>query len=277
LNFFAKLQVKLMKSSKAETVLIIGGNRGIGLGFVEYYLTKPQCQVIATYRDVEKMDALNALKQAHSDKLYLYQLDIRDEIAISHFAKNVPEQLDVLILNAGIIRETRGAHPQHNTLQDARELMETNVYGHDALMRVLYLKLLKPNSCVVYISSTVSHAGSNVVGRFHHYRASKAAGNTLMQNWNIELARLWLEEKKGDLSTRPCVFPISPGHVKTDMAGPNSNAPLTVAQSVQGMTAVIEAVRHHKDCSLYLYNGEVLERYPEPVWVCNAKKAPPKH
>lgn len=150
--------------------------------------------------------------------------------------------------------------------------MEVNTYAPDAILRALYLNLVHPHSCAVYISSTLGNPGSNVIGRFHHYRASKAAGNILMQDWNIELARIWIEEKKEDYKTRPCVFPLSPGVVKTDMAGPNSNAPLTVAQSVAEMASIIEDVRGHKQCSFYLYNGDILEFYPDPLVVTNAKK-----
>jgi len=255
-----------------QIVIVLGGNRGIGLGFVEYYLSKPSYRVIATYRDAGKADRLKGLRQAHPEKIELHQVDIRDEAAILRFATTVPEKIDILILNAGIVRGARGEQPPSCSMQEARELMETNVYGHDTLIRALYLKLLKPNSCIVYISSTVSHSGSNVMGRHHYYRASKAASNILIQNWDIELARLWIEEKKENFDTRPCSFPMSPGYVKTDMAGPNSNAPLTVDQSVNGMTNVIEKVRHTKECSLYLYNGEILEHYPEPLSVSNAKK-----
>lgn len=250
-----------------ETIVVIGGNRGIGLGFVRYYLSKPEYVVIATYRDVERIGELKALEEHYPDRLCLYLLDVRDEAAILHFASHITGYIDILILNAGIVRGAKGSHPQNTTAQEGQEMMQVNTYAHDSLMRALYLKLLKPHSLSVYISSTLSHFGSNITGRSHYYRASKAAGNILIQNWNIELARLWLEEKKGDYQVRPCAFPISPGLVKTDMAGPNSNAPLTVEQSVSGMTAVIHSVRSHKQCSLYLYTGEILEHYPEPIVV----------
>lgn len=247
-----------------ETIVIIGGNRGIGLGFVRHYLSQSKGNVIATYRDATQVDELKRLQAIYTDRLQLHHLDVRDETAITHFATTIHGPIALLILNAGIMRGGK-VHPPSNTLQQARELMEVNVYAHDTLMRALYLKLLHPHSCAVYISSTLSHSGSNLRGGSHYYRASKAAANLLMQNWNIELARLWLESE-GEAHTRPCVFPISPGVVRTDMAGPGSKAPLSVEESVQGMTSVIAAVRQHKQCSLYLYNGEILEQYPEP-WI----------
>ncbi|MDP1836410.1 MAG: SDR family NAD(P)-dependent oxidoreductase [Chlamydiales bacterium] len=257
----------------AETVVVIGGNRGIGLGFVQYYLSRPEYSVIATYRDPERVSELLALEERYPDRIRIYQLDVTDEEAITHFATNVTEGVDILVLNAGIVRGAPRSHPPQNTAQEARELMEVNAYAPDNIMRALYLKLLKPHSCAVYITSTLSHHGSNITGRTHHYRASKAAGNMLIQDWNIELARLWVEEMKGDYRTRPCAFPISPGLVKTDMSGPNSNAPLTVEQSVKGMTAVITEVRQgDKQCSLRLYDGSTLEPYPDPLVVTNAKK-----
>ncbi|MBS0186077.1 MAG: SDR family NAD(P)-dependent oxidoreductase [Proteobacteria bacterium] len=262
----------LLVDAPEETVVIIGGNRGIGLGFVQHYISQPKYTVIATYRDNQKINELKALEERYPGKIILYQLDVRDEKNVHQFADTIKKGIDILILNAGIIQGARGSHPPHNTLEEARELMEVNTFAPDNLMRTLYLKLLKPHSCSIYMSSTLSHSGSNIGGRFHHYRASKAAGNIFIQNWNIELARIWLEEKKESSHTRPCAFPISPGVVKTDMSGgPNSTAPLTVEESVTGMSAVIEAVRKHKQCSFYLYNGEVLEKYPDPLVVQNLK------
>ena len=135
-------------------------------------------------------------------------LDVRYEEDINRFAHTLKKEIDILVLNAGIIRGAKGAYPPNNTLQEARELMDVNTYAPDALMRALYLKLLKAHGCAVYISSTLSHSGSNVTGRSHHYRASKAAGNLLIQNWNIELARIWVDEKKESIIRVLVLFPF---------------------------------------------------------------------
>jgi NAD(P)-dependent dehydrogenase (short-subunit alcohol dehydrogenase family) len=259
------------KNKDNETVVIIGGNRGIGEGFVKHYLAQG-CSVIATYRDPTKKETLEDFKRFHPERFSLYQLDVREKDQIQKFSNTLKGNIDILILSAGIIRGARGSHPPDNTVHEARELMEVNTYGPDNVLRALHLKMLHPHSCTVYISSTLAHTGSNLTGRHHHYRASKAAGNILMQDWNIELARIWLESGH-DYKVRPCVFPLSPGVVKTDMSGgAQSTAPLTVEESVEGMASVISTIRQSKKCSLYLYDGSVLEKYPEPLAVTKKKE-----
>lgn len=259
------------ESRRPEKVVVIGGNQGIGQGFVTHYLSQG-CSVISTYRDPQKKETLETLKTLYPERLFVCQLDIRKKEEIQRFADGLKDNIDILILSAGIIRGARGSYPPENSVEEGREMMEVNTYGPDNILRALHLRLLHPHSCAVYISSTLSHAGNNLTGRHHHYRASKAAGNILMQNWNIELSRIWLEGEQ-DYKIRPCVFPMSPGVVKTDMSGgAQSTAPLTVEQSVEGMAAVIAAVREHKQCSLYLYDGSVLEKYPDPLDVVKKRE-----
>lgn len=91
-----------------NTVVVMGGNRGIGLGFVQYYLSHSKCFVIATYRDAERAGELKALESRYLDRIRLYQLDVTNEVAISHFAQTLKENIDILVLNAGIIRGEKG-------------------------------------------------------------------------------------------------------------------------------------------------------------------------
>ncbi|MDF2940520.1 MAG: putative Acetoacetyl-CoA reductase [Gammaproteobacteria bacterium] len=253
---------------RRETVVVIGGNRGIGLGFVKNYLSKG-CSVIATYRDPEKLEELKKIKEIFPDALDFYQLDIKNEAAISSFSEKIKQPIDILILNAGILLSISGSHPSIDKSQEMRDTMDVNVYGPDNIIRALFPQLLNPHACAVYVSSSLSNADENLGGRHHAYRVSKAAGNMIMQNWNIELAATWLAEGHS-YQIRPCAFPISPGWVQTDMGGPRAS--LTVEESVSGMASVIAAVREHKQASLYFYNGSVLQKYPEPLVVTKKKE-----
>ncbi|KTD07262.1 SDR family NAD(P)-dependent oxidoreductase [Legionella jamestowniensis] len=246
---------------QSTKVVIIGGNRGIGLGFVQEYLSRG-CFVYATYREQSKRDELMALKSSYSNSLELISLDVRDKQAIICLAEEINGTIDILILNAGIIRSPSGSHPLIETEEQLRETMEVNTFAHDNIMRALFAKLLHSNSCAVYVSSTLSSYSHNLKGRYSSYRASKAAGNVLMQNWNIELSSIWLAQGNSP-DDRPCAFPISPGLVQTDMGGGRGD--LTVKQSVSQMVSVIADVRKHKRCSFYLYDGSVLQSYPEPL------------
>ena len=241
-------------------VVVIGGSRGIGLGFVKEYLSQGH-QVFATYRNNGKGEELKSLQESHSHTLKLTELEITDYPAVELLKEKLDGPIDILILNAGVFLCPRGSQPLTETVEEMRQTMEVNTYAPDQIMRTLFPKLLNPHSCAVYISSTLSSYSDNLNGRFQSYRASKAAGNILFQNWNIQLASKWLE-KSDALDERPCAFPISPGVVKTDMGSQSS--PLTVSESVTAMIKVISEVRKHKQSSLYLYDGSILQQFPEP-------------
>lgn len=248
-----------MRFNSPLKVVVIGGSRGIGLGFVKEYLLQGH-NVFATYRDNGKCDELKTLKESNPHNLELSELEITDYDAVDLLKEKIQGFIDILILNAGIILSPPGSQPLTETVEEMRKTMEVNTFAPDQVMRTLFPKLLHPHSCAVYMSSTLSSLPDNLRGRYHSYRASKAAGNIIFQNWNIQLAKEWLE-KDGTFDTRPCAFPISPGVVQTDMGGPNS--PLTVSESVSGMVKVIRDVRKHKNSSFYLYDGSILQHFPE--------------
>ena len=63
-----------------SSALVVGANRGIGLGFVKNLLEEDTYQtVVATYRSEENSQELFELKNSTSSKLKLVQLDITEE------------------------------------------------------------------------------------------------------------------------------------------------------------------------------------------------------
>ncbi|MBA2655838.1 MAG: SDR family NAD(P)-dependent oxidoreductase [Tatlockia sp.] len=255
------LQYSLNKKSFSSlNVVVIGGSRGLGLGFVEDYLSQGH-KVLATYRDNGRAEGLMALKKTYPHTLKLSELEIRDYEAIKRLNEKFETTIDILIVNAGIMLCPSGSQPLTETVDEMRQTFEVNTFAPDQIMRELFPKLLNTHSCAVYLSSTLSSFADNYKGRYQSYRASKAAGNIIFQNWNIQLAKEWLE-KDGGVDERPCAFAISPGVVQTDMGGPTS--PLTVKESVSGMVKVIAEVRKNKHSSLYLYDGSILQQFPVP-------------
>lgn len=242
-------------------VVVIGGSRGIGLGFVKQYLSLGH-NVFSTYRNNGKAGGLFELQKSYPKTLTISELEITDYEAVALLKEKIPAVIDILILSAGIILCPPGSQPLTETVDQMRQTFEVNTYAPDQIMRVLFSKLLNPHSSAVYISSTLSSFADNLKGRFQSYRASKAAGNIIFQNWNIELAKEWLKNG-GAVDRRPCAFAISPGVVRTDMGGPNS--PLTVTESVNAMVKVIHNLRRHKQSAVYLYDGSILQQFPLPA------------
>ena len=112
----------------AETVLVTGSNRGIGLELVTQY-AMDGWDVIATSRSPHDDDALNALAESN-DNVVVEQLDVTDMESIAALsAKYRGRPIDVLINNAGLL----GGRPGQdwgNLDPDVFEMvMAVNVFG----------------------------------------------------------------------------------------------------------------------------------------------------
>ncbi len=82
----------------AQTVLITGANKGIGLALVNEYL-KHDATVIATVRNIKAAEELQKLS---SDKLQVIEVDLLNEIGVEKIKSAVKEQpIDIIIHNAG--------------------------------------------------------------------------------------------------------------------------------------------------------------------------------
>ena len=85
----------------AKTVLVTGGNRGIGLEFVNHYAAAGHT-VIATARNPSRADDLNAMA-ATNPAIKVEELDVNDFEEIDALAaKYADTPIDILINNAGI-------------------------------------------------------------------------------------------------------------------------------------------------------------------------------
>ena len=86
---------------QGKTVLITGGNRGIGLEFVRHYADAGYT-VIATARNPATADDLNAMASGNS-RIMVEELDVNDFDEIDALAaKYEGTAIDVLVNNAGI-------------------------------------------------------------------------------------------------------------------------------------------------------------------------------
>jgi NAD(P)-dependent dehydrogenase (short-subunit alcohol dehydrogenase family) len=225
------MALKLNDPSK-RTILITGGNRGIGLEAVRQLLNYGQSNVIATARDPERATELVGLLKDHSN-FHVEKLDV----AISESRQALSERLadlrlDVLINNAGVY--TGGKTPVH----DARLMMETNYFGPKELSRLLKKNMKSDDALVINVSSDLGALSGfstadqstlldtnlseesldEMVMQYINgqqpgwpkdpYHASKGVLNTLSR----------IRNRQGQ--TMVCV---SPGWVRTEMGGSNAN------------------------------------------------------
>ena len=238
------------KRPAMKTVLVTGGNRGIGLQICRE-LDKLGHQVILGSRDLEKG---KMAASSFSKNMIVRQLDVTDEESILRlfdYIKTNIGKLDVLINNAGLgatqwsreksilssaknILETRfnsvwkvaktltpmlrrtGVVAQKETtgnvsLANVKYLMDTNFYGPWRMIQVFTPLLLKSeNGRVINISSGIGELGS-LNSEYPAYSLSKTSLNALTIMFSNEL-------KEQGIS----VNAMCPGWVKTDMGGPDA-------------------------------------------------------
>ena len=223
--------------------LVVGANRGIGLGVVREMLRRGWSVVATARRPAEARD-LNALAAAHPGKLEVLPLDMNDTARLDSFAAEMKARtLDAILVNAGV------AGPDHKSASLATEaevgaLMYTNAIGPIRLARTLAPAMRRDTGVVAFTSSVMGSVALNAGGH-ELYRASKAALNSLSRG-------LWSELKGSGLT----LLTLHPGWVRTDMGG--SAAPVGVDESARGLVAMIERERGRHRHAFIDYQGAEL-------------------
>jgi NAD(P)-dependent dehydrogenase (short-subunit alcohol dehydrogenase family) len=151
-----------------------------------------------------------------AENLIALELDVTDDDSVGAAiagAEENPGSLDVLVNNAGIYGTFEGVAGYD--LADAREVIETNVFGPWRLIQAA-LPLLRRSASprIVNVSSGAGQL-AEMGGGGTAYRLSKAALNALTRTLAADEPELKVNA-------------ICPGWVRTDMGG--SSAPRSVEQ-----------------------------------------------
>jgi NAD(P)-dependent dehydrogenase (short-subunit alcohol dehydrogenase family) len=219
------------------TVVITGANRGIGLQFVRDYAAAGW-RVHAACRKPEAAAELKAVPG-----VAVHKLDVTSKGDIVGLAKELAGQpIDVLINNAGVYGP-RGLKIGGLDYEAWDEVMRVNALAPVAIAEKLMPNLMKGGKkLVVAVTSQMGSIGRNAAGNEYVYRSSKAALNMAMKCLANEAAKDGLT-----------VIMFHPGHVKTDMGGPN--APIDTRTSVAGMRGVIETATPSDSGKFFNYDG----------------------
>ena len=206
--------------------LVTGANQGIGLQIAKD-LVAHGFTVLVGSRNLERGET--AAKEVGPDARAL-QLDVTDQASIAAAAARVRNELgrlDVLVNNAAISNTSKLpgmsvgeyaklTHPSNVSLDEARAVWETNVFGVLAVTQAM-LPLLReaPAARIVNVSSGVGSLTRNSDPAFPYrpifgpvYPASKAALNAKTLAMMIELE-----------STGIKVNLVSPAFTKTNLNG----------------------------------------------------------
>jgi NAD(P)-dependent dehydrogenase (short-subunit alcohol dehydrogenase family) len=208
------------------SILITGANRGLGLGFADYY-TKQGWRVFACCRIPETASALQALAAAHSN-LTLHSLDVGDFSHIEQLAATLQnETVDVLLANAGVYSDKKNHGFDYLDYAAWEHTLRINTLAPVKLAEAFLPHLLKsPHPLIVPLSSLMGSMADNGSGGSLPYRSSKAALNAAMKSLALDLR----PQNIG-------VLILHPGWVKTEMGG--EQAPTLIEESIAGMVQVI--------------------------------------
>lgn len=200
-----------MSSLQGKTALVTGASRGIGRATASA-LADAGARVLVHYgRSAQDAESLVTCIRSKGGRADAISADLATSVGVTSLAKEtrsiVGEQLDVLILNAGV---SKAATINDHTVRDFDNLFATNVRGPFFLVQQL-LPVLDEGSNIIAVSSIGAH---EVVGKpglenasLLAYASTKGALDTLVKNWAAIL---------GPRGIR--VNAVAPGVIDTDMS-----------------------------------------------------------
>ena len=197
-------------------VVIIGGNRGIGLELTKQYKEKGYDVTVLCRKSSDELTNLGVN--------IVEGIDITDDSLVNTISDKISlNKIDILIHNAGILKGDSFPKIDLNTM---RESFEVNSLG--PLRTILGLKdKLKEGSKVGIVSSRVGSIDDNSSSNNYAYRTSKTAVNMIGKCLSLDL-----KDKGIALAL------LHPGYVRTEMT--NHNGLINPDESAAGLIKRME-------------------------------------
>lgn len=186
------------------TVVITGGNRGIGLELIRGFKERGDRVIVACRRGSDALSALDV--EVHEG------VDVSDPASVRDFGERLDEEaVDILVNNAGRLSIQSLGEISEQAVEEMEAQFRTNSIG-PVLMSQAIAPRMGRGGRIAIITSRMGSIADNTSGGSYGYRMSKAAVNIA----GVSLARD-LEEKG------IAVGLLHPGFVKTDMTRQQGN------------------------------------------------------
>lgn len=231
-------------TATAQTVLITGSSRGLGLELTRQYAADGW-NVIATARTPGDDEQLQALAQRYGT-IRIETLDVTDHAGIDALADKLRgTAIDVLINNAGILGNPGQQQLGKLDFSAAEALFATNTLGPLKVSEAFLEHVATGNEKKIMTISSIVGSMTNTTGNIYFYRASKTAVNMLMANLAVDT------KDRGIV-----VGMIHPGVVDTDMSAPFNIPKVPVEESAAGVRSVIAWYTPETSARFMQYTGE---------------------
>ncbi len=217
----------------SNNVVITGANRGIGLAMCKYFMAQGD-KVFALCRN--SSDELDALAVN-----VITEVDVATDVGIANMLLALQSvDIDVLVCNAGILRDESLSHIEVNTI---REQFEVNALAPLRVVTCLQAQL-NTGAKVALITSRMGSIADNTSGGRYGYRMSKAALNAAGMSLSRDLA-----------SKGVAVGIYHPGYVQTGMVNYGGdisadNAASKLVELINQLTLAESGVFKHSNGSV---------------------------
>ena len=230
------------------SVLVTGAGRGIGKSIVEH-LAARGWDVIAGVRSERDAAAVTALDPQRISSVIL---DVTDAGHIAALNGSLPERLDAIVNNAGVVV----TGPMETVTPDEwRKQLEINVIGQLAVTQAVLPRLRKSRGRVVFISSVNGRLSMPLIGAYCASKfALEAAADALrmeLRPWHIGVAIVEPSQTSTDMwhtaddMVEQAVATLTPEHrdlYARHIAGMKKMIPVAQKMAVpaQRVSAVVE-------------------------------------
>ncbi len=195
---------------KMKTVLITGGNRGLGRARVNHFFNN-DWRVLATARSVDSLPS--------GKNIVGYELDLASNDSVNALVASIgPDQIiDAIIHNAGFNpKDKKDAPGYFESTFYVKDFSAANVAESMMINALHPMELtgklfgnLSDDAVIIFISSWLGSIGAKTNPGHYGYGGSKALMNMMVKGLALELAK--------DVDHKRVAIAMNPGWMKTDM------------------------------------------------------------